>query len=69
MTSMIGLILEEAGLSPTLYIGAEVRDIGTNARLGDNPLFAAELDESDGSFEYFHPALAVVTNIDWDHVD
>ena len=68
-TSMIGLILERAGLSPTLYVGAEVRDIGTNARLGGNPLFVAELDESDGSFEYFHPSLAVVTNIDWDHVD
>ena len=68
-TSMIGLVLERAGLSPTLYIGAEVQDIGTNARLGGNPLFVAELDESDGSFEYFHPSLAVVTNIDWDHVD
>ena len=45
-TSMIGLVLERAGLSPTLYIGAEVQDIGTNARLGGNPLFVAELDES-----------------------
>lgn len=68
-SSMIGLILDRANLSPTLYVGAEVRDIGTNARLGDGPLFVAELDESDGSFEYFHPSLAVVTNIDWDHVD
>ena len=68
-SSMIGLILDRAALSPTLYVGAEVQDIGTNARLGSGPLFVAELDESDGSFEYFHPSLAVVTNIDWDHVD
>ena len=68
-SSMIGLVLERAGLSPTLYVGAEVQDIGTNACLGEGPLFVAELDESDGSFEFFHPSLAVVTNIDWDHVD
>lgn len=68
-SSMIGLVLERAGLSPTIYVGAEVQDIGTNARLGEGPLFVAELDESDGSFEFFHPSLAVVTNIDWDHVD
>lgn len=68
-SSMIGLILERAGLSPTLYVGAEVRDIGTNAYLGEGPVFVAELDESDGSFEFFQPSLAVVTNIDWDHVN
>lgn len=68
-SSMISLILERAGLSPTVYVGAEVQDIGTNARLGEGAAFVAELDESDGSFEYFHPSLAVVTNIDWDHVD
>lgn len=68
-SSMIGLILDRAGLSPTLYIGAESQDMGTNARLGESSLFVAELDESDGSFEFFRPSLAVVTNIDWDHVD
>ena len=68
-SSMISLILTRAGLSPTLYVGAEMRDMGTNARLGEGPVFLAELDESDGSFEFFHPALAVVTNVDWDHVN
>lgn len=68
-SSMIGLILDRAGLSPTFCIGGESRDMGTGARLGEGALFVAELDESDGSFEYFHPSLAVVTNIDWDHVD
>ncbi len=68
-SSMIGLILKAAGLSPTLYIGAEVCDLGTNAVWGDGRLFVAEIDESDGSFEYFHPAVTVVTNVDWDHVN
>ena len=70
-SSMISLRLTRAGLSPTLYVGADMRDMGTNAILGDGPseLFAAELDESDGSFELFHPALTIITNVDWDHVD
>ncbi len=70
-SSMIGLILSRAGLSPTLYVGGEMRDLGTNAVLGTGPrnLFVSELDESDGSFEFFHPALTVITNVDWDHVD
>lgn len=68
-SSMISLILSRAGLSPTLYVGGEMRDMGTNAVLGEGELFLSELDESDGSFELFHPSLAVVTNVDWDHVD
>lgn len=68
-SSMIGLILSRAGLSPTLYVGAEMRDLGTSAIVGEGRLFVSELDESDGSFELFHPALAVVTNVDHDHVD
>ena len=68
-SSMIGLILERSGRDPTLAIGAEVHDIGTNARIGGSDLFVAEIDESDGSFEYFMPALTVVTNVDWDHVN
>ena len=66
---MIGLILERAGRDPTLAIGAEVCDIGTNARVGKSGIFVAEIDESDGSFEFFSPAVTAVTNIDWDHVN
>ena len=68
-SSMIALILEQAGLHPTLAIGGELCDIGVNAKLGDGPYMVAELDESDGSFEKFHPNIAVVTNADWDHVN
>ncbi|NLL36812.1 MAG: UDP-N-acetylmuramate--L-alanine ligase [Fretibacterium sp.] len=68
-SSMIALLLQRAGLSPTLAIGAEVCDLGTNAALGEGRLFVAELDESDGSFEFFHPSVTVVTNVDWDHVN
>ncbi|MCR4819193.1 MAG: UDP-N-acetylmuramate--L-alanine ligase [Fretibacterium sp.] len=70
-SSMAGLIFSRAGLSPTLYVGGEMRDMGTNAVLGTGPrnLFVSELDESDGSFELFHPALTMITNVDWDHVD
>lgn len=68
-SSMIALILEQAGHHPTLAIGGELCDIGVNAKLGDGPCMVAELDESDGSFEMFHPDIAVVTNADWDHVN
>jgi len=68
-SSMIALILERGGLSPTFAIGAEVCDFGTGARLGEGDLFVAEIDESDGSFEFFQPALTAVTNVDWDHVN
>ncbi|MDR2174486.1 MAG: UDP-N-acetylmuramate--L-alanine ligase [Synergistaceae bacterium] len=68
-SSMIGLILERAGLDPTLTVGAEVCDIGTNARAGKSEFFVAEIDESDGSFEFFSPAVTAITNIDWDHVN
>jgi UDP-N-acetylmuramate--alanine ligase len=68
-SSMIALILDEAGYDPTLAIGAEVCDIGTNARVGKSDFFVAEIDESDGSFEYFKPAVTAITNVDWDHVN
>ncbi|GHV32982.1 UDP-N-acetylmuramate--L-alanine ligase [Synergistales bacterium] len=68
-SSMIGMILERLGFDPTLAIGAEVRDIGINAKIGNSGLFVAEIDESDGSFEFFTPSVAVITNVDWDHVD
>lgn len=68
-SSMISLILEKASLRPTVAIGGELSDMGCNAKLGVGDHMVAELDESDGSFELFHPNVAVVTNIDWDHVD
>ncbi len=68
-SSMISLILDAAGRSPTVAIGGELCDIGGNAKLGDGPEMVAELDESDGSFELFTCDVAVVTNVDWDHVD
>jgi UDP-N-acetylmuramate--alanine ligase len=68
-SSMISLIAELAGLDPTVAIGGELSDIGRNAKLGGGEYMVAELDESDGSFELFSPEVAVVTNVDWDHVD
>ena len=68
-SSMIALIAENAGTSPTVALGGELCDIGCNAKLGSGEAMVAELDESDGSFELFSPEIAVVTNIDWDHVD
>ena len=67
-TSMTGLILLKAGLNPTIYVGANVPDIGSNAIAGGRH-FVAELDESDGTFELFTPDIAIITNADWDHVD
>ncbi|MBQ7169184.1 MAG: UDP-N-acetylmuramate--L-alanine ligase [Synergistaceae bacterium] len=68
-SSMTGLIFLKAGKSPTVYVGANVPDIGTNAVSGSGREFIAELDESDGTFELFTPQIAVITNADWDHVD
>ena len=68
-SSMIAMVLEQAGLRPSVAIGGELCDIGVNAKLGDGPYMVAELDESDGSFEEFKPNISVVTNADWDHVD
>ena len=68
-SSMIGYVLEKAGYAPSIAIGGEVIDAGTNAILGKSDIMVAELDESDGSFEKFSPDIAVVTNVNWDHVD
>lgn len=68
-SSMLALIAERHGISPTVAIGGELCDIGCNAKLGTGDVMVAELDESDGSFELFEPEVAVVTNVDWDHVD
>ena len=68
-SSMISVVLENAGLDPSIAIGGEVLQLKTNAKLGKGEFMSAELDESDRSFVYFHPEIAVVTNIDWDHRD
>lgn len=68
-TSLISYILEQADMQPTIAVGGELCDIGCNAKLGMGEYMVAELDESDESFEYFHPLYSVVTNVDWDHVN
>lgn len=68
-SSMTSLIFLRASQNPTVYIGANVPDIGSNALSGTGEYFIAELDESDGTFELFHPQIAIITNADWDHVD
>lgn len=68
-TSLISFILEQAGMEPTIAVGGELCDIGCNAKIGSGRYMVAELDESDGSFEFFHPLYSVVTNVDWDHVN
>jgi UDP-N-acetylmuramate--alanine ligase len=68
-TSMISAVLSAAGLDPTLVIGGRVHMLGSNARLGQGELMVAEADESDGSFLFLSPTIAVVTNIDREHMD
>ncbi len=69
ITSMIGLILERAGLDPTYVVGGEPNESGSGARLGRGDVFVAEADESDGSFLLFRPEVAIVANVEVDHVD
>lgn len=68
-TSMVSLVLEKCGLDPTVVIGGELNDIGGNAKMGHGQYFVAEADESDGSFLYLKPYIAVVTNVEDDHLD
>ncbi|HKV55347.1 MAG TPA: UDP-N-acetylmuramate--L-alanine ligase [Candidatus Binataceae bacterium] len=68
-TSMAGLILEEAGFDPTVAIGGNLRARGTNVRLGRGDFMVAEADESDASFLLLLPTIAIVTNIDAEHLD
>jgi UDP-N-acetylmuramate--alanine ligase len=68
-TSMIGLVLERAGLDPTYVVGGEPNESGSGARSGDGDLFVAEADESDGSFLLFRPEVAIVANVEVDHID
>jgi UDP-N-acetylmuramate--alanine ligase len=68
-TSLAGHLLAHAGLDPTVIVGGRVRSLGSNARLGMGDVFVAEADESDGSFLEILPTVAVVTNIDREHLD
>jgi UDP-N-acetylmuramate--alanine ligase len=68
-TSMVASILEEGKLDPTVVIGGKLKSINTNAVLGQGEYIVAEADESDGSFLKFTPTIAVVTNIDREHLD
>jgi UDP-N-acetylmuramate--alanine ligase len=68
-TSMVTTVLGHAEMDPTYLIGAGLNDIGTNARAGSSDIAVAEADESDGSFLLLSPYVAVVTNIELDHVD
>ena len=67
-TSLIASLLAEADLDPTFVIGGRLNSAGVNARLGGGDYLVAEADESDASFLYLQPTLAVVTNIDADHM-
>ena len=68
-TSMVATLLSKGGIDPTIVIGGRLNSIGTNARLGQGQFLVAEADESDGSFLLLSPTIAVVTNIDADHLD
>ncbi len=69
MTSLIAHGMEVAGLDPTYIIGGRLTACGSNARLGASPWLVAEADESDGSFLRLSPTIAVVSNIDPEHLD
>ncbi len=68
-TTMIATVFAEAGLDPTFVIGGLVNSAGANARLGESRFLIAEADESDASFLHLQPLVAVVTNIEADHMD
>lgn len=68
-TSMIVSVLHSVGLDPTYLVGGGLNDVGTNARFGRDELAVAESDESDGSFLLLSPYVAVVTNVEADHLD
>lgn len=67
-TSLVASILAQADLHPTFVIGGLLKSVGTNAQLGTGQYFVAEADESDASFLYLKPKIAVITNIDADHL-
>jgi len=68
-TSLIATALHHAEVDPTVVIGGKLNALGTNARLGQSDILVAEADESDGSFLLLSPTIAVITNIDAEHLD
>jgi UDP-N-acetylmuramate--alanine ligase len=68
-TSLVGMVLTEAGFDPTIVVGGRVRILGTNARLGRGDFLVAEADEYDRSFLELTPDVAVITNVEADHLD
>ena len=68
-TSMVATLLVHAGIDPTAVIGGRLDSLGSNAKLGQGQFLVAEADESDGSFLTLSPTIAVVTNVDADHLD
>lgn len=68
-TSLTGMVLTEAGFDPTIVVGGQVHILGTNARLGKGDFLVAEADEYDRSFLELTPVVAVITNIEADHLD
>lgn len=68
-TSLVASVLAEGGFDPTFVIGGRLNSAGTNARLGESHYLVAEADESDASFMHLQPMMALVTNIDADHME
>ncbi|HEX9984383.1 MAG TPA: UDP-N-acetylmuramate--L-alanine ligase [Thermoanaerobaculia bacterium] len=68
-SAMTAMILEEAGLDPTILVGGMLRNFGTNARTGEGELLVVEADEYARTFHHLHPEIAVVTNIEPDHLE
>lgn len=68
-TSIVAVLLQEAGMDPTVVVGGRLNALGSNARLGTGDFMVVEADESDRSFLMLSPTLAIVTNIDEDHME
>ena len=68
-TSIVAAVLAQGGLDPTVVIGGKLKSIGSNAVMGQGDFIVAEADESDGSFLKMAPTIAVITNIDREHLD
>lgn len=68
-TSMITLVLQQAGLSPSFVIGGEISEVGSNAHHGSGEYFVAEADEHDRTFLLYRPHVSIITNVDADHLN
>lgn len=68
-SSMLATVIDGMGLDPTFLIGGELNDMGANARCGSGEFYVVEADESDGSFLFMTPHVALVTNVEADHLD